>query len=735
MKKALLLLILFALGFVKAQSLKEKIADKKFATLEFASAAPIYAELSSGKKAKSHHHIRAAECYLYLGEHKKAETYYEKVYTSYAMADQDLYNYYQVLKYNADYAKAEQVFAKISSDKYKLIRDNIKKKKLNLSELKKDSGNFILRNLPINSPENDFCPYLYNNELYFLSSRRNTSFKGARYGWDNSYYLDAYKAIYKNGAFTEEKLLQDHVNTKTHEGPLCFTNDGKTEFITKNSGVMKKAEANSNPAYQLKLLYRTKENDKWSEWKSFPYNSDDYSCGHPAVNKEGTVLYFVSDMPGTYGQSDIWVSYLKNGKWEKPINLGPSVNSEGRELFPMLYDNEVLFYSSDGKIGLGGLDVFYTLAGEDNYFEAQNLGYPLNSEHDDFGFFAQSDTNGYLSSNRGSGKDDIYCFSNKKHIISGEIHLLIKDSETKEVVKGADLALYDEKGKIISHHSSDENGEVKLYVLAGKNYRSTCLKAGYSDKEINLNESEFAKNPDSKKVVFLDKKIYGITALIVDGESLVPIEKVNVTIFDASGKQELNKFSTDVTGQFKKIFETMKKGDELNWTVKIEKEGYISKTQAFKTTVNKEGFIVMSDAMNMKLYKIKLGADIGKMIDLKPIYFDLGKFSIREDAAIELNKIVGLMKENPSMTIELGSHTDCRGTASSNLSLSDKRAKSSAAYIVSNGIDKTRIYGKGYGESKLINNCKCEGAVQSNCDEDTHAQNRRTEFKIVKIKN
>jgi len=128
-----------------------------------------------------------------------------------------------------------------------------------------------------------------------------------------------------------------------------------------------------------------------------------------------------------------------------------------------------------------------------------------------------------------------------------------------------------------------------------------------------------------------------------------------------------------------------------------------------------------------------VGTDIGKIIDLKPIYFDLGKWNIRPDAAIELDKIVNVMKENPYMVIELGSHTDCRGSAASNLSLSDKRAKSSAAYIVSKGIDKTRIYGKGYGESKLVNSCACEGPVKSTCSEEEHSQNRRTEFRIVKL--
>ena len=160
----------------------------------------------------------------------------------------------------------------------------------------------------------------------------------------------------------------------------------------------------------------------------------------------------------------------------------------------------------------------------------------------------------------------------------------------------------------------------------------------------------------------------------------------------------------------------------------MEKEGYLGKT----VTLNDEaklGEIKVIEALD----KIEVGADLGKIIDIKPIYFDLKKFDIRSDAASELDKIVKVMNENSTMVIELGSHTDCRGSAASNLSLSDKRAKSSAEYVKKNISKPERIYGKGYGESMPVNDCKCEGAVKSSCSEDEHQQNRRTEFKIIKM--
>jgi outer membrane protein OmpA-like peptidoglycan-associated protein len=175
-------------------------------------------------------------------------------------------------------------------------------------------------------------------------------------------------------------------------------------------------------------------------------------------------------------------------------------------------------------------------------------------------------------------------------------------------------------------------------------------------------------------------------------------------------------------------------GDDLTYLIKLEKEGYLTKIQQVDITIKKEGYVLLHDYLNTKMYKIKLGADIGKVVDLNPIYFDLGKSVVRPDAKVELEKIVQLLTENPSITIELSSHSDCRGGAAGNLALSDRRAKASAGYVISKGVSPTRIYGKGYGETKLINDCKCEGAVVVPCSEEQHAQNRRTEFKIVKIK-
>ncbi|MCX8080218.1 MAG: OmpA family protein [Bacteroidia bacterium] len=734
MKNKLKLLLFVPLLSLYSQGLRERIADKKFNKLEFADAALIYEELIKGKNPKMKFYLRAGESFMNIGNYKKAELYYSKAYENQGMTDKDLYNYFQALRYNGKYDKAHEVLGKININEYKNIREAYKKQLDYQAKLKKDSSfKKIIPVNEVNTEESEFSPYVVGNEVYFASSRRNTGLTKRRYGWDNSYFLDVYRGFLEGNQIKNASRVGEGIKTPYHEGPVFITKDNKTMFITRNNYYKKKLKKGSDNEVNLKIFYRTLENDKWSDWKEFPYNSDDYSCGHPTLTDDGKTMYFVSDMPGSIGQTDIWKTNFENGNWTKPENLGQAINSEGRELFPMLFENEVLFFASDGKVGLGGLDIFYAVPGTDAFFEPQNLGYPINTSYDDFGLFAKDMKSGFLSSNRpgGKGKDDIYYFVSEKPIINIGINIIVRDKKSKEALPGADVSLVDESGKVVEKAKTGQYGEVKFSLVPGKKYKVISTKQTYKDAEEALTDAETTGN--SKKEIFMEKKQIGLLCIVADADDLKPIEGVSVTITDAFNKNNVLKFVTNKDGDFRHIYEDKKVGDELSLIVKLEKEGYITKVQPVDITIVKEGFILLHEYMNTKMYKAKVGTDIGKIIDLKPIYFDLGKWNIRPDAAVELDKIVQVMKDNPYMVIELGSHTDCRGSAASNLSLSDKRAKSSAAYIVSRGIDKTRIYGKGYGESKLVNSCACEGAQKSTCSEEEHAQNRRTEFRIVKL--
>jgi outer membrane protein OmpA-like peptidoglycan-associated protein len=310
----------------------------------------------------------------------------------------------------------------------------------------------------------------------------------------------------------------------------------------------------------------------------------------------------------------------------------------------------------------------------------------------------------------------------------------VKDLVTKAILPNTEVVMTDDAGKVVSKAMTDDKGDVKFNLTPGRNYKSKVSKQGYKNLELNIPESELAKFGKDKKELLIEKKIFGIVGLVTDADNNSPIADVKVTLTDAFNKANVLTFTTDNAGGLKHTYTNIKEGDDISYIMKIEKKGYITKTQAVDISIIKDGYVKVHEETNMKMSKIKIGTDIGKLVDLKPIYFDVGKWDVRPDGAVELDKVVGLMNENPGMVIELGSHTDCRGAAKANLTLSDKRAKASAAYIVSKGIGKDRIFGKGYGEGKLINKCACEGKVVSKCSEEEHAQNRRTEFKIVKIK-
>jgi outer membrane protein OmpA-like peptidoglycan-associated protein len=224
--------------------------------------------------------------------------------------------------------------------------------------------------------------------------------------------------------------------------------------------------------------------------------------------------------------------------------------------------------------------------------------------------------------------------------------------------------------------------------------------------------------------------LYG---LITDNKTKLILPDVKVTITDKVSGKIIYDGITAETGDFSKALENVKVNGTLNYTITLKKDGYLTKTADFSKLISATGVINVHENLDVSLNKVEVGGDLAKLIDIKPIYFDRNKFNIRTDASLELDKIVRIMNEYPTMVVELGSHTDCRGTIQQNETLSDNRAKASAEYIKKKITNPERIYGKGYGESKLLSNCPCEGTVKSTCSEEEHQKNRRTEFIIIKM--
>jgi outer membrane protein OmpA-like peptidoglycan-associated protein len=454
---------------------------------------------------------------------------------------------------------------------------------------------------------------------------------------------------------------------------------------------------------------------------------------HPAISADGRSLYFCSDMGGGQGGMDIWVSKIgADGKWGTPKNLGDKVNTKGNELFPMVTSGNLLYFSSDGWEGLGGLDIFEVKLRNDVPGNVYNMGKPINSEADDFGIIIAGDgKSGYFSSNRKHGglDDDIFKFTVLREVKRGKIlNLITKDKDSGEPL--ANSVLYINADSV----NTNEKGEYQTVIEEDVAYNLRARKEKYFEAKDSVSTKSSEEDEFSRTLLLEKDPNLSLYALITDTKSGQALDGVKITIKDNLVNAAFDTYTTTASGDYKKPLKGKKIGDKLNYQITLEKSGYLTKVVTFTYTIVKEGEIKTSEIMNMSIGKVEVGMDLAKMIDMKPIYFDLGKSNIRKDAAIELDKVVAVMKQYPNMIIELGSHTDCRSSAAANLKLSGARAKNSAAYIISKGIAKTRITGKGYGESKLLNGCACEGKVKSTCTEEEHAKNRRTEFIIVKLK-
>lgn len=666
--KLMLVLISAVLSFsVQAQGMKERTADKKFDVLAYASAGEMYAELAKKSDATDHQIRRAAECNRLTGNSVDAEKWYAKLSTHSGVKAEDFYHYAQMLKMNEKYDLANKMMARFgsmntSNSIAKAHSDNANY----VAELKSTPNKYDIAIFGVNTKASDFGPNYYTvdgeSSVVFASARTaNTTLLNNKFQWDGSNFLDAYRAqVGGDGENVKVERFDRGIKSKYHEGPVSFSNNGTIMYLTRSNYLNRKKGLDSAMHNNLKLYISRKDsNGKWGELSNFTHNSDFYSVGHASVTEDGKTMFFASDMPGSKGETDIWMSKLEGNAWSKPVNV-EAVNTEGKEMFPFISKNNNLYFSTDGFVGLGGQDVYKAQGDGSGYFaEPENLMYPLNTNHDDFGLIINdSETEGYFSSNRdggdAKGDDDIYRFKTTSSPVITEVKEIKKKKEECKLI-----------GKVLDTKSNE------------------------------------------------------------------PISGVSVKLRDKK-TGEVEEYITDENGSFANMMEGRPcPGYEMDYDVIIEKKGYLTKTVAFNKTFDKPGTINLNEYINTKIQENKAGGDVTEFCEIDDILYDFDKSFIRPDAAIELDKLVSCMKANPTMKIEIGSHTDCRASKRYNEKLSDRRAKAARDYVISKGIDSDRIYGRGYGETKLLNGCACEPTNASDCSEEEHQLNRRTEFRIV----
>lgn len=709
---------------VSAQARLKK-ADDLYTLKSYWSAAAHYERLVNSGNDSPSIQMRLANSYYYMGSYEKAIRYYNGIRLA-EYEKEDLYNYIQTAQINEDYTKAGELlnhFCETFDD------ERCKEYKRNpnyLSELK-NTVHFTIRETQLNTENNEFGAYRFEgNDIYILSDRGTSGFINRKNLYNGKGFLDIYR-VEKQGddTYSKAKKVKGKVNSKLNEGSLFITADGKRVYFTRNN---KKA---TDGLYHLSIyLADVNEEGKWVNIRGLSVNSDTHSSGHPVLTTDGQHMIFSSTIEGGYGGSDLYIAdVMENGDIANIRNMGSIINTSRNEFFPWIGSDGNIYFTSDGHPGLGGLDNFVAIMSGPDVFKIVNCGANVNSSRDDFALTLSEDgKNGYVSSNRTPGNgDDIYAVKlvtpfPRMITLTGKTTDLVSNSALGNVI----IRLKDQKTGEIFETISDNNGSYSMYVPAVSVLDLDAEKEAYLPRSERISTTDEALTKD---ISLEENRGNTLRVHVINKSTKSTIEEVKVTIKDKTGKTAVFTGKTDVNGDFSQLLEGTKRGDQLDYRIRIEKSGYATKEVPLSHLIAMSGEIYHTVEMD----QLEIGKDLASMIAINPIYFDLNSSKVREDAKIELDKIIQTMNENPTMAIELGSHTDCRSSASYNLSLSDKRAKASADYIRKRISNPSRISGKGYGESKLINNCSCEGKVISDCTEEEHAVNRRTEFRIVKF--
>lgn len=735
--------------------------------------------------------------------------------------------YAQVLSSNGKHQQSSLMWKKYSSlNEQDKVAENFIKLYSNLDALTRNVYSYDLEYVGINTGSADFSPAYYQDGLVFVSGREKKSGIKRVFSWDNSSFLDLYlledlkilgekedvasvssssktlnneqkrKGVsklgndyytpstpndaptiahtgsefingsknYEENAVVFAKKFSKTLNSKYHEGPCTFFKDGKKIIFTRNAlggfGVFGSKREQVN---RLHLYIAEKSNRDWKNIKEFPYNSPDYSTGHPALNNTDNVLFFVSDMPGGFGGTDIYYSIFKKDKWSEPVNMGGVVNTQGNEMFPFVDDDNNLYFSSDGHPGLGDLDMFFvevnnlTLKAES---KVRNLGAPLNSNKDDFGILTDTDRQkGYFSSNRkrGGADDDIYKFNRTGDKYGcRELLVAVSNKATKQSIPSVNFEyqLVEANEATKETAITNTNGTIKLCLPADKEFYIYIDQKGYEPLK------KFYSNKDASDFEVEDLKLELVPLVVKPVEPTKKVEepKVRRILTQKRDNSDLRKFKGVIsagdgetiagvkvkfinkcTGQVQEKY-TKRDGSyeferdpECDYELVALKDDFATSFELIEKSYDKNFFRkkvkVKSNydgprsLFDTKLYKV------GDVVQLENIYYDSDSYKVRGDAMASLDELVGILKRYPNMIIEVYSHTDTRGNADDNLYLSQKRAREVENYIAKRGISRSRIKAIGRGEAEPVN--ECSDGVQ--CTEAEHQRNRRTTFKILQI--
>lgn len=820
-----------------AQSGKLKRAKQYMKDLSYSPAIVLLNQILE-KEDNPEAKIAIGECYRKVNDWENAEYWYSQVVRSTQVEPIHKLYYGEALQRNGKCDLAKDWYMQFAQAAPEDVRGQYLNKACDYENelLTKNAAIYEVKRMDFNSSFDDFSPAIYKDQVVFSSERDKGSAVKRDHTWTGNPFNELFSVdAKKNGAASDYKFTYSKaskfsakLNSKYHDASVSFSPDFKDIFFTRNNHLGGKTGHDDEGKILLKV-YSAKANGAggWSDVTELPFNSDEYNVAHPAISADGKKLYFASDMPGGFGGMDLYVSEMDGGKWGPPMNLGPKINTEGLEVFPYMDKNGRLYFATDGHVGLGGLDIYYMDAKEGGEWgEVINVGYPLNSKHDDFGVSILEDGKfGYFTSDRpgGSGRDDIYSF--RKMSVPATIY--VYDKSTKLPIANAEVVDSCTGVK----HITDKAGLIKFDMKLDVCCNFSAMYAGYLS---NAAEGCSKDQVESVKVEIplgMERR-FAMSGVVFDQSKNLPLEGASVIITNDCNKKDTT-ILTDANGRFempldreccymikgsKKDFLTNSKDSictrgitvdstfhpelylqpviyqptiadngtptttnvvpttQPSGTTEIKKGGKKDKPTVDNSTpapTTPERVYVGGDGPygpkvgpykynpNTQLYEGKGGKPAnGKTGDyvfengvvkktpngvneigpvqtpgtptayVLHIYYDFDQAYLREEATPELNKLHQLMLDNPTYIIEIGSHTDARGSNSYNNRLSQRRAESVVRWLHKKGIDKERLVAMGYGETMNVNDCKNDIP----CSEQQHQMNRRTEFKILGCK-
>ncbi|HEX6226373.1 MAG TPA: OmpA family protein [Chryseolinea sp.] len=690
MRRAFFILVILLPGitvFSQHSSIAyETLADSLFAHHHYQQATEFYQKAMKKSPHPGNLMVQLARCNYKMNLIPESEKWFVKAKQNQGkFTTQDYYEFARVLTILEKKEQADTLLEHVLAQD----PDNIVVRKAlddlrNFEKYYLDSATIAIQSLSVNTPASEFGAVYYNDGIVFASSREQGAFKKKSH-WDNSPFLNLYQAAKSNGQqFSEPTLFEDALDSRHHDGPASFYDQYQKMIVNRNQRIQ--VNGRKNVFEWRPGLYDARFDKAKSTWQvvPLPFNNPAYSYLHPSISEDGTALYFASDKPGGYGGTDLYRVEQSGGKWGVPVNLGPVVNTMEDEAFPFFID-QTLYFTSNGHGGLGGLDIFKSEKAGSDFTPPINLGYPINSTADDFSLIAAHDQRtGYFSSSR-SGNDDLFSFQklSVNHVLAmGWIKNASDDlidgfrATVTNKKTGADIPI--EQGKGVMTFIG-ERGETYQVVVAHEKYET-----GF--REVTIPPS----GPETEKfTVILKDRVQESKLLVLD------TDKGTTKMYVKTG-ESLN----EITEKDDLLYLTTPQGNEYLG------KGNITKLRTDPSSMLKNLGMKKSDRTN-----------------LRNIYFDFDKANLDDEDITYLSEVKNILDHDPLLKLVVAGHADDRGEESYNIELSKRRVQAVLKYLVGQGIHKSRIIQKAYGESLPVIPC-----YAVDCSEVDHQKNRRAEF-------